>query len=208
MAEQFSPIKSHFQFACTQCADCCTGSQTVPLNLYDLFKLARFRQLQNTVELFQQRLVTLQKDPERAVYRPFVRFKTRPFKFCPFLINEVTETGTLKGWCQLHPEYKPLVCALSPVGVRYDSQSNRTQFLLVPPTIACPGMKQPTTHQLETYLQPFKQEINWQNTFFRILEKTTAFNWNAENFKKQLYTFSVQVPFEQTLTRLMNTFLK
>lgn len=207
MAVDFPKINNQFQFRCTQCADCCTGDQTVLLNLYDLYKLSRHLKLPNTRELFEKNILVLKFDEENMVFRPQIRFKTRPFKFCPFLTNEWLESGQIKGWCQLHPQAKPLVCALSPVGVRFDAQEDRIEFLLVPPTSNCPGMKESTIQSLDQYLLPYESEIEWQKVFFKILERCKSKKWSASDFKQHLYSFSVSEPFEQILSNLQKKFL-
>ena len=206
MAFDFSKVGEQFQFNCTQCADCCSGDQTVLLNLYDLYKLARHIKLPNTQLLFERKILVLKLDEENHVFRPQIRFKTKPLKFCPFLINEWTENNQIKGWCQLHPHAKPLVCALSPVGIRLDSRQDQLEFLLVPPTSNCPGLKEPVIQSLEKYLQPYKREIEWQTDFFKILEICKSKNWTAEDFKQELYTFPVLEPFEQILNQLRKNF--
>ncbi len=199
MSDTFLPAQKEFQFACTQCAECCTGDQSVVLNLFDLYKLSRFLRFANTIELFEQNLLLLKKDEQNNVYRPYIRFKKRPFKFCPFLTNELQADGQLKGWCQLHPHHKPLVCALSPIGISYDVQNHQLEFLFVPPTNACPGLNQPSLQNLEAYLAPYQTEIEFQITFFKILEVVKNFNWQMNDFKTELYSFPVQTPFESIL---------
>ncbi len=207
MAPDFPIIDKQFQFRCTQCADCCSGDQTVLLNLYDLYKLAHYLKLPNTGLLFENKILVLKRDEENRVYRPQIRFKTKPFKFCPFLTNEWTEEQNIKGWCQLHPDAKPLVCSLAPVGVRFDAQKDQLDFLLVPPTTKCPGLKEAHVQSLEAYLQPYTKEIEWQTIFFKILEICKSKNWNVEDFKEQLYSFSVAEPFENILNELQKKFL-
>jgi len=206
LTSNFPVVQHTFNFKCTQCADCCTGDQIVLLNLFDLYKLAGFLNLQNTVQLFEKGLLILHK--ENGVYRPQIRFKKLPFKFCPFLINDVNESGALKGWCRLHSSAKPLVCALSPIGLRFDVQQDHLEFLLVPPTGSCPGLKEQQVQNRDQYLKSYQKEIELQKRYFKILESCKAKEWNKTQFKQNLYGFSVTSPFEEILETLENKFLK
>ncbi|WP_456406870.1 YkgJ family cysteine cluster protein [Caldithrix abyssi] len=203
MGDDFPIIEKTFAFRCTQCADCCTGDQTVFLNLFDLYKMAQYLRLNHTALLFSKKIVALKKDTQNDVYRPVIRFKSRPFKFCPFLINEWGENGKITGWCRLHPRHKPLVCSLAPVGVRFDAAEDSLQFLLVPPTDRCPGLKEAPVQILEEYLAPYQQEIAFQNLFFKVLECVKSNGWSAAQFQHNLYAFSLQKPFAETLEDIL-----
>ena len=84
----------------------------------------------------------------RPVWRPRLRFRTRPRRQCPFLVNDVGEDGAYRGLCSLHPDAKPLVCALSPlareVETRTDSDAVSETWSFVPPVSSCPGVGQGT----------------------------------------------------------------
>ncbi len=196
--DSFPEIRDGFHFHCTQCADCCTGDQVVRLNLFDLYKMGRFLRLSNSGMLFKKNLVVLLKEQDRPVWRPMIRFKQFPFRFCPFLSNEILEDGTLRGWCQLHLKHKPLVCLLAPVGCRYDAQNKKTDFLLVPPTEHCPGMNGSQYHALHTVIEPVKEEIEWQNQFFDLLE-ILAHQERPFSFFQEFYNFSLNDPFPTIL---------
>ncbi len=203
MSFDFPEINGSFRFECTLCGDCCTGDQEVLLNPFDLYRMARFLRYPSTRQLFAQQWVELVPDPEHNVWRPRIKFKTRPFKFCPFLINEMDDLGQLKGLCRLHPEFKPLVCFLAPVGCRYDAEQRKTQFLLVPPTQDCPGMKADKENDLQEYLAEFEEALHFQEMFFEILEEVKNLHLPPERFLKELYDLPTDAPFPDVFSRVL-----
>ncbi len=202
MPFSFPEISNGFYFECTLCGDCCVGQQEVLLNWYDLYKMARFLGFEHTHDLFAEKWVELAQDPGHSVWRPRIRFKEKPLRFCPFLINELQDDGQLKGYCQLHPEHKPLVCALAPVGCRYDSETKHTDFMLVPPTEDCPGMQSEQWNDLQAYLRPFKEELNFQSLFFEVLEQLKNKNCPREQYEKVVFSFPVKETFAMALQTL------
>jgi len=78
----------------------------------------------------------------RWVWRPRLRFRTRPRRQCPFLINEIAGDGAYRGLCSLHPDAKPLVCALSPLAREVTSGPDAVSetWSFVPPVEHCPGV--------------------------------------------------------------------
>ncbi len=199
MNEKFPQINDGFNFACTLCGDCCRGEQEVLLNWYDLYKMAQYLGFGHTADLFAKGWVELVRDKNQTVWRPRIRFKEKPLRFCPFLINELQDDGQLKGYCQLHPGHKPLVCALAPVGCRYDSETKRTDFILVPPTEDCPGMQSQQWNDLQAYLRPFKEELNFQSLFFEVMEQLKNRNCRREQYEKIVFSFPVKETFAAAL---------
>ena len=132
-------------FSCTLCGDCCTGAQVVRLTDSDRVRLtqrvggkrwADLRKL-GLVSLVLETLVTGQ-----VLWRPRLRFRTKPLVQCPFLVNDIDTEGRYRGLCSLHPFAKPLVCQLSPLARDVELTGKRVQetWSIVPPTKNCPGM--------------------------------------------------------------------
>ncbi len=203
MPNVFPEIKNGFNFECTLCGDCCVGDQEVLLNWYDLYNMAQFLSYEHTGQLFTEQWIELVQDETQNVWRPKIRFKEKPFKFCPFLTNELDERNELKGYCQMHPYHKPLVCALAPVGCRYDAQTHNTQFILVPPTEDCPGMNRPKFNLLSDYLTGFEKALHFQAVFFEALERLKHHRLSAAQFREHLYSFGVASSFERILATLI-----
>lgn len=202
MLQSFPEIKDGFHFECTLCGDCCVGDQEVLLNLSDLYNMAQFLSYPSTAQLFANQWVELVQDAEHTVWRPRIKFKTRPFKFCPFLMNETDDSGQLKGLCQLHPEFKPLICFMAPVGCVYDAENHSTQFILVPPTEDCPGMEQPEFNHLNDYLRDFEKDLHYQELFFEALEQLKKHNLSPDEFRKYVYEFPVKERFDMVFSKI------
>lgn len=128
-------------FSCTLCGECCRGDQVVRLNGEDIGLLCRFTGLKDLEALEAAGLVErVCEAPGFA--RPRIRFRKRPFRFCPFLENDLGEDGLLRGLCRLHPDGKPLVCHLAPLAreVDDDGMLARETWQAVAPVDGCPGM--------------------------------------------------------------------
>jgi Fe-S-cluster containining protein len=138
------------KFACTLCGDCCTGAQVIRLTGGDLQLLARRLGVRRPTELKKQGVVSLVREDTGGVWvwRPHMRFRTRPLRQCPFLVNDLS-TGAYRGLCSLHPDFKPLVCALSPLArVVSDGDEFRERWSFVPPVEGCPGVGRGETVKL------------------------------------------------------------
>lgn len=197
----FPEIKDSYQFKCTLCANCCTGDQKVHLDLYDLYKLARFHKYRHTGLLFSAGLIVL-VPVEQGVFLPRIRFKLKPFRFCPFLINQAQ-----KGLCSLHPDHKPLICSLAPVGREVDFKTGTDRYYYVKPAPDCPGIKDKTQNSLSNLQQTYARELGWQKTFFLILHHLQDENWQRHDYLKCLYTFPAHIPFEETLDEFKHRFI-
>ncbi len=111
----------------------------------DLVLLAAKLGLSSVADLRTRGLVSLVRESvgERLLWRPRLRFRTRPVRQCPFLVNEVGDDGTYRGLCSLHPDFKPLVCALSPLSREVDDPGVgpvQETWSFVAPVEACPGV--------------------------------------------------------------------
>jgi len=79
---------------------------------------------------------------EGLLKRAMLRFRTRPLRQCPFLVNDLGQDGILRGKCSLHPHHKPLACALSPLARSIETVSGETRetWTMIAPVEGCPGM--------------------------------------------------------------------
>jgi Fe-S-cluster containining protein len=121
-------------------------------------------------------LVTLVCEPvgTGSVWRPRLRFRTKPVRQCPFLINDVDETGTYHGLCSLHPRHKPLVCALSPLSREVEDQGEgdvRQTWSFVPPVEGCPGVGQGSEVEIGTppdLRDRLAEEVDWMRRLIAV----------------------------------------
>lgn len=127
-------------FACTACGECCRDDQIIRLNGDDLDLLCRYLDLPGPAALEQAGYIEYVTEAP-GFPRPRLSFRRKPFRFCPFLANTVDDAGRIGGRCALHPDFKPLVCRLSPLARLVDDRQGRAveewQFVL--PVEGCPG---------------------------------------------------------------------
>ncbi len=139
---QVPPASGGLRFSCTLCGDCCTGNQVVRLCGGDLELLAGYLGLSVVGELRGRgvHLVRESVGGDRWVWRPRIRFRSKPLRQCPFLVNDLTQ-ATYRGLCSLHPHHKPLVCTLSPLAREVEETPAGVQerWSVVPPVGGCPG---------------------------------------------------------------------
>jgi Fe-S-cluster containining protein len=129
------------RFGCTLCGECCRGGQVVRLNGEDIGLLCRFTGLPDQAALVAAGLVE-EVFEAPGFPRPRLRFRRKPFAFCPFLENGLDDSGTLLGRCRLHPDFKPLVCHLAPLAREVDDDGSAAceVWSVVAPVEGCPGM--------------------------------------------------------------------
>lgn len=191
--EKFPVVSRNYQFKCTLCGNCCTGDQKVHLNLYDLYRMSRFHNYDNTKSLFDAGLIHLIKT-DNGVFLPRIRFKVKPFCFCPFLINEEKQ-----GICKLHPDHKPLICSMAPLGRVVDFENNSETYYLIEPAPDCPGMKSKVVNQLQDFKDEYATHLSYQERFFKLLEFLKDKNWSRSEFLELFYCFDCRLPFDEIL---------
>ena len=194
----FPIIYNTYKFECTMCGNCCSGPQEVNLDLLDLWKLGKFLGLKSTNILFEKSLVKLVLN-ENKVWIPQIRFKQKPLRICPFLMNEKSDDGEMKGVCQLHPNHKPLICAISPVGRIVDLDLEQEEFVLVPPASDCAGMESSKFNYIQNTKDHYSEEFINQMRFFRLLNHLKNYTHTEQIFYKLLYVFDLQSPFPEIL---------
>ncbi len=191
-------------FNCRCCGDCCSGEMIINLNIYDLFKMARHLSLKNTKELFDKGFVKLSIG-QNGVYIPQIKFKTVPYKFCPFLINDLNEEMVLKGYCSLHPYKKPLVCILAPYSKEFDTKTKDVNYFYTKPTENCPGelLEGKTSNILPDSLH---LEIEYEGDFFNLLQLIR--DKNLIDYCNKLYYFPTSDNFPELFDKIKSNFIE
>jgi len=204
--DAFPVIKDNYYFECSRCGNCCTGDIQIQLNLYDLYKMSRFMGMDTTRDLFDKNYIRL-TGHEHGVRIPAIRFKNRPFKFCPFLINDADENGFNEGLCSLHPDHKPLICAMAPAGRIVDFDNDSEQFVFIKPASDCPGVDSKKENHLSEILDIYNLELNLQKRFFRILDSLRDRELDDSFYLENLYSFNVSADFHEIMVHLENRFV-
>ncbi|MDC7242082.1 MAG: hypothetical protein PQJ50_17140, partial [Spirochaetales bacterium] len=107
-------------------------------------------------------------------------FKTKPFQFCPFLVNDFDEETGLRGLCSLHLIHKPLVCRLAPLTRQIDLESGSDEFDFILPHPECPGGDQDQWIDPATERAALKKELDFELRYYRLLsanEEAPEFLW-------------------------------
>lgn len=157
--------------------------------------MARFLKMKSTRELLDQNYVRLFKHVEYNVWLPEIQFRTIPLKFCPFLINDADDKNYIQGLCSLHPEYKPLVCSMAPIGRILDFEEFSDQFAFLKPAPDCPGIDEQKENHISEDIAAFSDELNLQKRFFRILEQLKEADYSKEYYQENLYQINVDLDF-------------
>ena len=157
-----------YAFDCTLCGECCRGDIRISLNLHDLWKMAKYLNLPTTGELFEQDWVGEQR-LDRGGFRPYIRFKEKPMRFCPFLENRLEDDGELLGYCRLHPDRKPLVCSLAPLGRELELPNLETWFF-TEPIEGCPGCDASKCCTPSQTIEPLREELELERLYFLVME--------------------------------------
>lgn len=171
----------------------------IKLNIYDLFKLGKHLKLNSTKELFDKKLLKF-KIGQNGITIPEINFKTSPYKFCPFLINDLSEKMKLKGYCSLHPFIKPLVCILAPISKIFETDKQKSKYNFTKPTENCPGKQVGDNIQVEKLLEPVEVEMIFENIFYNILN--IIMEKSIENYKERLYYFNLNDSFITTFDNI------
>ncbi|MGL1894221.1 MAG: hypothetical protein OCD02_21505 [Spirochaetaceae bacterium] len=192
------------KFNCLCCGDCCSGNMKINLNLYDVYKLGKHMGFSSTKELFEKNILKLVLG-QNSIKIPQMVFKIVPYKFCPFLINDVDEEMKLKGYCSLHPYKKPLVCILAPISKEFDVTTELDSYTYTKPTENCLGNFEDEEYPKQELLKPVEYEIEYEKEYFKILNNILTLN--RSNYEYDLYYFDLNISFETQLTKLKHLFL-
>jgi len=154
--------------------------------------------------MFEEK-VLVWTEGQNGALQPFIRYKTSPAVFCPFLVNCIEESGEYKGRCSLHQSgAKPLVCRLSPLGRMKDLDTGEESWVLIPPTEQCEGIKCSKRQSLMGQVDSLEQERIWEDRFFRILQKIEEHALGKMDIYGHLYHFNVTLPFSQVINNIEN----
>lgn len=157
-----------YLFECTSCGECCRGDIRISLNMSDLARMVAFLEFDSTGQLFEEGWVA-EELLEKGGFRPFIRFREKPLKFCPFLENRLEDSGELLGLCKLHPSFKPLVCALAPLG-REVQLPNLEEWYFTEPIKGCPGCQKSRVCTFEREIEPLKEELHLELLYFEVMD--------------------------------------
>ena len=200
----FPIIENSYQFECTKCGNCCTGDQKVNLNPYDLYKMARYKGYNHTELLFENKLVHLVQSQNNA-WIPQISFKViaKGHRFCPFLINELNEHNKLLGLCSLHPDKKPLICTMAPVGRTIDFAAGVENYIFVKPAPDCPGVDIRNENSLAVLQNRLNDELMYEKLFLKILDKLILNNPPKTFYQDHLYCFPVTSNIKDILNKAL-----
>ena len=196
-----TPIEETYHFQCTCCGDCCTGDMEININLYDLCKISKYLKLKDSRDLFNKGFVKLIQN-QNECRTPQIIFKTKPFKFCPWLINDMGEDEVLRGFCSLHPFFKPLICKMAPAGRVVDFDNDSISYMLTSPTDSCPGMLSSTVNKLSGMKRELKEELEYEYRFYRILDNLENRKLSEKVMMDDYYCFSPDRDWNYILSEL------
>ncbi len=197
-------IDEIYKFKCRCCGDCCSGNMEININIYDLYKISKYLKFNNSGDLFKKDLVKL-VNVQNDCWTPQINFKTVPFAFCPWLINDLNDDNLLRGFCSLHPGDKPLICKMAPAGRVVDFDKNDIVYKLTSPTESCPGMNEKSENKLSELKNDLKKELDYEHRFYQILDKIREHHFSAETMLEQFYCFDTDTDFDTVFFNMENS---
>ncbi len=187
----YSGPMQQYTFCCTLCGECCSGSMKVFVNSHDLYKMGRFLKFSHSEELFKKGYVKMEEG-QNGLTLPRLRFKKKPFPFCPFLMNDLGEDGVLRGRCSLHLKHKPLVCRLAPLHRELNLDTGEEAFDFILPHPGCPGKAGEGIICVEEERRVLGPELDFERRYYALLSRKAdnpAFLWHfplTGNFEETL----------------------
>lgn len=182
-----SHAEERFAFACSGCGSCCRGAMTIRLNLADLQRMAGYLGFERTGQLFEGGFVEELPLEQGIGFRPALRFIEKPSRFCPFLENVLDDGNwTLTGRCRLHPDLKPLVCKLAPLGREVcidDALRALEQWVFTEPVKDCPGCRVEQLQRVTDWAAAHTRELALETQYFRVMERLTRGRAAGEVFR-------------------------
>ena len=166
----------------------------VYLNPDDLVLIARFMGFHNTKSLFDNSIVILDYERNGAPV-PRLRFSAGVNGCCPFLENRLDERGNgykLKGLCRLHPDSKPLVCALAPLFRRVDLVSGSEEWGFKEPLPGCPGCGEDQDLPAAERPGELESRLESERSFFKRLAALLDEKAGEEKIIKSLYYLDIK----------------
>jgi hypothetical protein len=169
--------------------------------------MADFLGYTNTKLLFEKNWVKLAQG-QNGIPVPRIKFRQKPVPFCPFLINEQTDDDHWIGLCTLHPHHKPLICALSPLGIETDFSMGITSYSFMKPDPDCPGILHDEDGYLYDMLNDYHPEIQYHTRYLDILDHLVAMRFKDESVIMNINCFDVHADFDNTLQTIEQQFFK
>lgn len=185
-------------FDCSCCGDCCSGDMDIFVNIYDLYKITKYLGYKNSKELFESRLFKFIPG-QNGLSLPKINFKTKPYKFCPFLTNSVDDDLNLKGFCTLHPLNKPLVCILAPISREIDIESSSNKFYITYPSNHCNGKIYREDEYVKIASEKMEMELIYESRYYKILDNILS---NGIINYESIYYFSIKKSIEEILSNI------
>lgn len=162
------------------------------LNPQDLLKMRRARGLEHNQQLLDQGLIVLDRG-QRDLLLPRILFrKTSGLQFCPFLENRLEDDGTLKGLCGLHPDRKPLVCALAPTARELDLETGGSRFYFQEPVKGCPGCLSEHPYFMNRLFPQIEEELELEREYLMRLNQAVNRGDSSEEILKRIFNLHVR----------------
>jgi len=183
---EIDPTHDRFAFDCSLCGSCCRGDIVIPLNLEDLQRMSAFLNFEKTAFLFEENYAR-ELPLEAGGFRPAIRFKEYPEKFCPFLENRLDDANKLKGLCRLHPDLKPLVCSLAPVGRELEfvnEDEAKEKWYFTEPVSGCPGCRERKIQTAKSSISEKAEALKNEHDYFSVMERLQRLNADMRIFRE------------------------
>ena len=121
-----------------------------------------------------------------------------------FLENRLTDKGKLLGLCQLHPDFKPLVCSLAPLGREVSFKDGMWNMLqenwnFVEPIEGCPGCRVEEKTSIRSSIQSLGSELEQETQYYEILERLQKNEAGIRAYEELHYSLTANQSMEEYL---------
>lgn len=157
------------------------------LNPHDVNKMRLHQGLDSNQQLLELGMICLDRG-QQGLILPRIQFKSfEGISFCPFLENRLNDQNHYQGLCLLHPDRKPLVCALAPLAREVDLKKEQKNFYFQKPIEDCPGCNIEKSYEWTELFPQLENELQLEIQYYAELSLVLDHREEPASYLKRLF---------------------